>query len=315
MELQGTGMERKGTSHRALACLVLLASGCSGGSSTPGGSHAPAPPESGGGGGPEDESARSPAGPAATCRVASPSRATVYTYEGGRLVRALTEDSGGPNRETVLAYIGDRLVSLRQDPGAEVGGEMVVDYRDDGRVESVASYMAFGAQRGPEQYRLLYRYDGSGRLSVREMATGGAVANRVTFAYDAEGRIATLTTTLVPPDDGEPANVTTLTYDTAGRLASMVRGMETLTYAYDSAGRLATITSTWSYGEVRVTTLTRDDEGRVIRRQDAGGGEAEFVERIEYEGDFPPGFECDGLPATPEGLPEPRILAWLNATI
>jgi hypothetical protein len=65
----------------------------------------------------------------------------------------------------------------------------------------------------------------------------------------------------------------------------------------------------------RVTTLTRDEEGRVIRRQDAGGEAAEFVERIEYEGDFPPGFECDGLPATPEGLPEPRVLAWLNAAI
>lgn len=243
------------------------------------------------------------------CEEARSTGLRVVDYAGGRMVRVRTQFTGAPAWDTTLEYEGPRLVEIHQEIGGAPAFEVVLAYRSDGRVESASAYMMEGTSRGPEQGRLVYRYDDVGRLVRRDHVTNGAVTARCSIAYDTRGSISTLTCDRVPPEDGEPADVTTFQYDPAGRVMSYARDAETHTLTYDSQGRLASHTIE-AFGEEDTTLFERDTAGRLLARRARGARDA-----ISLEGEFPADFECGVGPPTPAGMPPSYVLDWLNAPL
>ena len=146
-------------------------------------------------------------------------------------------------------------------------------YRTELDYDTLNRLVGFGETAGNTNYKTTYTYDNDNRIT--EMNFGGA--NRVQYAYDTLGRIASrtvhgtnaaaqLTTAYSYVGGGYGAGSTTplvasiqqngisfaYTYDNRGNITSETRNGQTTTYAYDALGQLIRVNdphenATWVY--------------------------------------------------------------------
>lgn len=192
----------------------------------------------------------------------------VITWNAGTSSWTLT-DGATHSSETYDA--SGRLVGLNN---AVTGASFTLSYDAQGQLAQIAD--------GTDTLTL--SYDTNGRLStiaMTDVPPGGSSAvtrTLVTYGYDAQGRLASVATSLAGDGTASATTYTTsYTYNTQGEIASVAQSDGSLTsYAYDTQGRVTTITvgtgltaskTTFAYGLSgysgdMATTLT-DADGNV----------------------------------------------------
>ncbi len=157
---------------------------------------------------------------------------------------------------TAATYVGATPTGLSWS--GPVTGSVTETLDTEGRVASVASAGAAPVSYTRDAAGLL---TGAGDVAVTRGPTTGEITSetlgtaKTTATYDADGRIATLTTT-------------------AGGSAVL-----TLRYAYDPQGRLTSLTRTAAGGAATVTTYAYDPEARLAQVTQDG----KIVERDTYD--------------------------------
>lgn len=215
---------------------------------------------------------------------------TVETYANGRLTgRTAT------NAVTSFTYDGNGRPSTETD--ARTGRVTTTTYYNTDRVQQVSQN---GGAAGTLATSHVYTYEssglvdtatlpGTGRTSIRKYdpdgdlkSVGGTAEYPVSYAYDAQGRMRTMTTAagvttwtysrtrgwLNAKNDGVNRAVT-YGYYPSGRLKTRTWSRGVVTgYKYDSAGNLANVD--YSDGTAAVAILS-DNRGRQQTVQDAAG--------------------------------------------
>ncbi len=178
-------------------------------------------------------------------------RTTTYTYDARRRVHRVTLPGGSGQID--LAYDAtDHLTSLTYSDGTDIS----FTFDPNGQVRSATgvSLERDAAGRITRSNGLGLTYDAADRLTEIQMPPGP-----VSYAYDAEGRLATVTDWL--------GGTMGFTYDADGRLTAIARpnGLVT-TYTRDADGRLTAITEqTGDSGPaLAAVTLRRDARGDVV---------------------------------------------------
>ena len=145
---------------------------------------------------------------------------TTYGYNGDGQAASVADAAG------TTSYTYDnagRLVTLA-DPAT--GTTAAYSYNPDSQVSAI-SY-------GPGNDSQSFGYDSQRRLaSDRLKASTGTVVASVGYGYNADGQVASETSTGL----ASPAS-STYTYDEAGRLTSWLNGTTTTQYGYDGNGNL-----------------------------------------------------------------------------
>ncbi|MBN1210666.1 MAG: hypothetical protein JXB05_37810 [Myxococcaceae bacterium] len=199
-------------------------------------------------------------------------------------------------------------------------GELVrVEYAD-GRVARYR-YDSRGLQREArdESGTTCYEYDALARLvEVASLGTSPTAScdtsprpQRVTYAYDAEGRRTRMSTTV----DGDTRH-TSYTYDPKGRLCGVTLSAtpapcgthsdSTFSFAYDESARTRTLT----YPNGVTSTSTYDSQGQLVRVDQQRGGQtlASYVYTTDASGRRTRMQEADGSVTTWEYDDAHRLL-------
>jgi RHS repeat-associated protein len=214
---------------------------------------------------------------------------TSYVYDGRRRMQSLTR--------TVSATLSERI-EYDYDPGS--GKRSVERFRDNRTGDWVTrrseSYHYDQDDRLSQRIHadsatVTYSYDPSGNiLSVKDE---NHVAGNTHYAYDAAGRLQSVTQTLAGVTGNaittayaydlhgnltsvtDPnGNVTSYVYDDFGRVLSQTSAVTgTTTYSYDPAGNLLTTSS----ANGSTTVRTYDELGRVTEADSTGGSGPESV--------------------------------------
>ncbi|MBO3103419.1 GH-E family nuclease [Cellulomonas fengjieae] len=200
--------------------------------------------------------------------------------------RAVLVASGRTADERVTRHAYDeagRLTATTDQRGSAVGDpawSTTYTYDATGQVTSVAEPLtAVTDASGTRSSRPTTRfgYDAFGRQSVVVDQTGA----RTTVAYDAGGRVASVTAPRVTLADGSVTTPTvTRAYDAAGDLTSETDAAGRVTsHTYDVLGRAATTTEppATAGGTPRVSTWTWSDAGDVTAMTDPTGRKATWA--------------------------------------
>ncbi|MFC3894117.1 RHS repeat-associated core domain-containing protein [Lentzea rhizosphaerae] len=236
---------------------------------------------------------------------------TTYRYDSNDNVLETTvsdvlpvADGGTPSRTTKTAYDAqDRLVRTEfPDGGTETRA-----YSDNGLTETVTDVnKVVWTSQFEERGLLLSRtatapgadpedpaaaglvveshvYDPAGKVRSSDDAMG----RKTTFAYYADGLLATTTRIGYHEPDGTVRDVVLedRTYDPVGNVAVLVTaGGRKTTQTFDAAG--LPVTSTFDPdGLRRAVTYTRDADGNVVRTERRGAADDTRVETTAYEFD------------------------------
>jgi RHS repeat-associated protein len=193
------------------------------------------------------------------------------SYDGVDQLVSETAGAGPGAESTGLTYdaVG-RLISLTNSAAA-----LTTAYN---RVDDRVAATLDGSPDGP-QSRIDYTVTKTGRRATLAVATGSNPVQNVVYAYDAAGRLATLTT------DGPAAFALEYRYDDAGRPASrrpMAGGSGVATsFALDGSGRLTRMIQTnpdggalfgdfrYAYDALGNVLTAQDDEGTTTYMYDA----------------------------------------------
>jgi len=217
---------------------------------------------------------------------------TTVTYAYDAASAAYVATSGAGTRPTLTWTAGTQQWTWTSGDGATrerydaaAGGRLSAQLDRDGnttayRYNTAGALSEVSTASGETTY-LDYT---SSRLSqirtVTQAGSGTATSTAVRYAYDAQGRLSTVTLDLSPQDnsvaDGK-VYTTTYGYDgTSSRIAS-IRGSDgaelAITYVLqDSVYRVATLTQTAASGELRVTAFSYDLATRRTTITDPLGG-------------------------------------------
>ena len=165
------------------------------------------------------------------------------TYNGGAAEWTWTAD-GGASREV---YDSSGLLRSVFDRD---GNETVYAY-DSGRLSTVTQR---GATPADDQITRIVYEPGSSNIAYIEQESGGATSSRISYSYDANNRLETVTVDLTPANSSDAAvYVTTYTYDgSSNRIASVSQDDGTsILFAYQLID-----------GDYRLVSMT-DAAGRV----------------------------------------------------
>ena len=104
---------------------------------------------------------------------------------------------------------------------------------------------------GDANNKVAYAYDALGRLASRTATVGGNAATS-TYSYVAGGHGSGSTTPLIASISQGNNESCSYTYDNVGNIVSSTRGSRTTTYAYDNMGQLIRVNdpaenATWVY--------------------------------------------------------------------
>ncbi|MGW3044377.1 NucA/NucB deoxyribonuclease domain-containing protein [Kitasatospora sp. NPDC001159] len=196
----------------------------------------------------------------------------------GNLVEKDLPSVGGTARKWLDTYDLDGEKQSITDPS---GAQTLSTYDDLGRTVTLTDGVTISSS-----------YDAAGHLTSQAGSGGEAATPTRTVAYDADGRITSLSTprgtqAYTYEDRGAiasasgPMGTSTYTYDAEGRLASRADTADTTTFTYDTAGQLKTLadpqtgsTLAYSYtptgrvaaiqyGTGNTRSYTYDDQGNV----------------------------------------------------
>lgn len=177
-----------------------------------------------------------------------------------------TYTAGGSRDQEHYAQNG-RLIELVD---GETGAGYALSYNGSGQLVAVT---------GGDGEALELGYDAQGRiatLSTLQIPAGGGTAvleGRVSYTYDSLGRLASVTTDLTPddPTDGS-VFTTTYTYDgSSNRVASLTQSDGvTVSYTYDASYRVASVT-TGSGADAQTLSFSYDLTDRTTTVTDASG--------------------------------------------
>ena len=242
----------------------------------------------------------------------------------GRLthIRDFRSDAAAPTTWEVVYDLDDRIGEVRAVDGTSSGDALVFGYDAAGRVASISTREG-GVVRGQVDYgydsigrlesvlvdltpedgvgdddswdatsayandgylfRTSYTYTDATSLRIAQVRQSDGTL--VSYTYDAQGRIATMTRGDVNADDSDgvgqtlhfaydTANLTTHVSDASGRAWS---------YTYDAQGRLTQTQSPASDGLRSVTAYSYDGDGNLTRVATSRGGVA--LTRVDYQYD------------------------------
>jgi RHS repeat-associated protein len=214
--------------------------------------------------------ATDPAG-ATTFTYDAADRITSVAYPNGKSV-AITYNAAG-QRTTVsdqtgytVRYAYDALGRL--DTVRDTNNALLVDYNYDALGQLASETRGNGTSTS-------YAFDAQGRLnSITHKDASNAVAAQFAYTYDANDRIATMTTA---------AGTTDYAYDLAGQLKRVtLPGGQTIDYSYDAEGNRTAVADSAAGTENYTTnsgdqytaaggaTLAYDGAGRLLTRTEGG---------------------------------------------
>jgi RHS repeat-associated protein len=211
----------------------------------------------------------------------TPSRTTQYAFDDANRLVLVTDPVGGVT-STVYDVAGN--VMQVTDPRGVVRVSEYDALNRVVRVTAKAVVVPEGGTVARDVVELQVSYDAGGRVATRTDAAG-----RVTrFAYDSANRMTTETLVGFVNPTGTTRNIvlTAVTYDKAGNPTRVVTGGGLLTEnrVFDQAGRLVSVTEDPT-GANRITRLTYDANGNVVRRVVSRGGRSEEVRFVVDAGD------------------------------
>ena len=247
---------------------------------------------------------------------------TRYAYDGGGLLKTVTVENGTADYATTFGYdhAGNRTSVTNPNFAATSFGYTALGQlrtRTDGRGTTTWTYDGLGRTTGrtdPGGGAAAWEWDPAGALGLAKKrtyndSTSTAVEFEETYAYDADERLQTTTTTLRKSASASDALTVTRThaYDSHGRPSTTTTGPSALAVGYEYNARgylsklkrgtaaLVTVTAmdAWgnatgqSYGNGVSTTRTFDELGRAT-----GIGTARGTAKLQDEAY---GWRSDGL--------------------
>ncbi|WND82018.1 putative Ig domain-containing protein [Lysobacter capsici] len=185
-----------------------------------------------------------------------PQEALIFGYDAnGRLSTLSTRINGVVNEQVTYGYDGSgRLSSVLVDltPADAVGDRDVWDTSNF-------------ANNDGYRFHTVYTYVDATSLQLSQVRQSDGTL--VSYTYDAQGRVRTLTRGDVNTDDSDGAGQTlTFTYDTANRSTEVADSTgRSWGYVYDAAGQLIEVRSPAVSGVRDLTQYSYDASGNVTR--------------------------------------------------
>ena len=194
-----------------------------------------------------------------------------YEYDAGRISRA----AWGDGTDLQFTYQNGNLISLT----APTGTTQLTYSETTGLIDRVTA---------PSDFQLDFSYDTFGRLEDAEWS--GATNGKVSRAYDAQGRIASVSVNdsiahaISYDADDLITTVGPMTLSrsaTTGFIEGTALGDCTDTRTYDAQGDLISLTARFGGNPIYTLTLTRDKIGRVLTKSETIQG-TEFQTSYTY---------------------------------
>ena len=199
-------------------------------------------------------------------RTAGDGSETLFVYDSAAGAYVSQDGSGAHNRITYNSGAGEWTWTSDGGVSREVfdasgvlrsvfdrdGNETVYAY-DAGRLSTVTQR---GATPTDDQITRIFYESGTSNIAYIEQESAGSTTSRVSYGYDANNRLETITVDLTPANSSDSVSyVTTYTYDgNSNRVASMQQSDGTsVSFSYQLVG-----------GDYRLSTMT-DAEGRVTQ--------------------------------------------------
>ncbi|KWS06277.1 Rhs-family protein [Lysobacter capsici AZ78] len=186
----------------------------------------------------------------------APQEALIFGYDAnGRLSTLSTRINGVVNEQVTYGYDGSgRLSSVLVDlTPADAAGD-----RDVWDTSNFANNDGY-------RFHTVYTYVDASSLQLSQVRQSDGTL--VSYTYDAQGRVRTLTRGDVNTDDSDGAGQTlTFTYDTANRSTEVADSTgRSWGYVYDAAGQLIEVRSPAVSGVRDLTQYSYDASGNVTR--------------------------------------------------
>ncbi len=203
---------------------------------------------------------------------------TTFVYDAAGRLTGATDPGGVTN--TVAYDSLNRQVALSVADGTRVYSQRTLDYRDTDRSVHVAD--AAGN-------RIAFAFDARGRVTHKDVSTGGGPFESTTFAYDdpaAAFGLDRLCSVLLPSGDGEAYG-----YDAYGNLASHVRRIGAESYAVRRTFTPQRFVSATEYPDGARSLTVYTPASRIARLAFAQHPDAPLQTHVEYGA-----FDASGNP-------------------
>jgi len=201
-------------------------------------------------------------------------------YDAGNRVSEVQAVEGGPQEALIFGYDANgRLITLSTRINGVVNEQVTYGYDGSGRLSSVLVDLTPADAAGDRDvwdtsnfanndgYRLhtVYTYVDASSLQLSQMRQSDGTV--VSYTYDAQGRVRTLTRGDINTDDSDGAGQTlTFSYDTANRSTEVADSSgRSWGYVYDVAGQLIEVRSPAVSGVRDLTQYSYDAGGNVTR--------------------------------------------------
>ncbi|WP_046655866.1 putative Ig domain-containing protein [Lysobacter capsici] len=201
-------------------------------------------------------------------------------YDASNRVSEVQAVEGGPQEALIFGYDANgRLSTLSTRINGVVNEQVTYGYDGSGRLSSVLVDLTPADAAGDRdvwdtsnfanndgyRFHTVYTYVDASSLQLSQVRQSDGTL--VSYTYDAQGRVRTLTRGDVNTDDSDGAGQTlTFTYDTANRSTEVADSTgRSWGYVYDAAGQLIEVRSPAVSGVRDLTQYSYDASGNVTR--------------------------------------------------
>jgi YD repeat-containing protein len=221
--------------------------------------------------------------------AASPTSWDVLYDGAGRITQIRSKDTGAGATPDALVFTYDaagRLATLSTRENGVLIGQVAYGYDSIGRLSSVLVDLTPRDGAGDQDtwnasdasandgflYRTVYFYADATSLRISQVRQGDGT--RVSYGYDAEGRIISVTQGDDNANDADGVGQTlTYSYDTVNRRTDVSDSSgRTWSYGYDAAGRLTDVQAPAVDGQRDTSQYRYDADGNLVQARTLRGG-------------------------------------------
>ncbi|HEY0502213.1 MAG TPA: LysM domain protein, partial [Lysobacter sp.] len=230
--------------------------------------------------------------------AATPTTWEVAYDAEGRVGEVHAVDGTGTGDALVFGYdVAGRVASISTRESGIVRGQVAYGYDSAGRLESVLVDLTpddgagdvdtWNANAGYANdgylFRTTYTYTDATSLRIAQVRQSDGTL--VSYTYDGQGRIATMTRGDINADDGDGVGQTLhFAYDTANATTHVSDASgRTWSYGYDAQGRLTQMQSPAQDGLRSVRAYSYDTDGNLTRVATSRGGVT--LSQVDYQYD------------------------------